>query len=328
MAIEEKVIQPESVTNAEQPVAETPSQPQAPNLDSIKAEYEAQIAAARKEAAEAQEKFKGIKGKLDEVYKQREEKRTKELEDQGQWKTLWEEANKTAQEKEQKIRKCRKLLDINMVINNVLNDAVVYDQSGNDNYDIIKDKKYRKEYSKRLMRKVAQDHMRYNGRKFSESINQNAENTNTPILIEIQKQASQVAEIDYERDISGHRKFGNEYFKGLAEMHKDFVNDLSNDNIDTYIEKQNNLEKIKKKLESTAELDPGFKNMTKQAIKDMFKYERDDHFEKEMILRQMPNYDDMPAEYDGPTIMPIRNKQGKFDILHRFKNTNKKFRKY
>ena len=103
MAIEEKVIQPESVTNAEQPVAETPSQPQAPNLDAIKAEYEAQVAAARKEAAEAQEKFQGIKGKLDEVYKQREEKRTKELEDQGQWKTLWEEANKTAQEKDQQI---------------------------------------------------------------------------------------------------------------------------------------------------------------------------------------------------------------------------------
>ena len=103
MAIEEKVIQPESVTNAEQPVADTPSQPQAPNLDAIKSEYEAQVAAARKEAAEAQEKFKGIKGKLDEVYKQREEKRTKELEDQGQWKTLWEEANKTAQEKEQQI---------------------------------------------------------------------------------------------------------------------------------------------------------------------------------------------------------------------------------
>ena len=103
MAIEEKVIQPESVTNAEQPVAETPSQPQAPNLDAIKAEYESQVAAARKEAAEAQEKFQGIKSKLDEVYKQREEKRTKELEDQGQWKTLWEEANKTAQEKDQQI---------------------------------------------------------------------------------------------------------------------------------------------------------------------------------------------------------------------------------
>ena len=103
MAIEEKVIQPESVTPAEQPVADTPSQPQAPNLDSVKAEYEAQVAAARKEAAEAQEKFQGIKTKLDDVYKQKDEQRKQELEDQGQWKTLWEEANKTAQEKEQKI---------------------------------------------------------------------------------------------------------------------------------------------------------------------------------------------------------------------------------
>ena len=106
MAIEEQVIQPDSVNPAEQPVAETtsqPTQPQAPNLDAVKAEYEAKLAAAQKEAAEAQEKFKGIKGKLDDVYKQREEKRTKELEDQGQWKTLWEEANKTAQEKEQQI---------------------------------------------------------------------------------------------------------------------------------------------------------------------------------------------------------------------------------
>ena len=101
--IEEKVIQPDSVNPPEQPVADTPSQPQAPNLDSIKAEYEAKLAAARKEAIEAEEKFKGIKGKLDDVYKQKEEKRTKDLEEQGQWKTLWEEANKTAQEKEQQI---------------------------------------------------------------------------------------------------------------------------------------------------------------------------------------------------------------------------------
>ena len=106
MAIEEQVIQPESVTNAEQPVADTtsqPAQPSAPNLDSVKAEYEAKLAAAQKEAAEAQEKFKGIKGKLDDVYKQKEEIRTKDLEEQGQWKTLWEEDNKTAQEKEQQI---------------------------------------------------------------------------------------------------------------------------------------------------------------------------------------------------------------------------------
>ena len=50
MAIEEQVIQPDSVNPPEQPVAETasqPTQPQAPNLDAIKAEYEAHVAAAR-----------------------------------------------------------------------------------------------------------------------------------------------------------------------------------------------------------------------------------------------------------------------------------------
>ena len=104
--IEEQVIQSESVTSTEQPVAETASQttqPQAPNLDSVKSEYEQQLSALKKQAAEAEEKFKGIKTKLDDVYKQKEQKRTQELEEQGQWKTLWEEANKTAQEKEQKI---------------------------------------------------------------------------------------------------------------------------------------------------------------------------------------------------------------------------------
>ena len=79
MAIEEKVIQPESVTNAEQPVAETtsptpqPTQPQAPDLTSIKAEYESQLNALKKQVAEEQEKFKGAKNKLDEVYKKKEE---------------------------------------------------------------------------------------------------------------------------------------------------------------------------------------------------------------------------------------------------------------
>jgi len=101
--IEEKVIQPESVTPAEQPVAETPSQPQQPNLDSVKQQYEEQLSLARKQAEESEERFQGIKVKLDEVYKQKEDKRKQELEDQGQWKTLWEEANKTAQDKEQQI---------------------------------------------------------------------------------------------------------------------------------------------------------------------------------------------------------------------------------
>ena len=100
MAIEEKVIQPESVTNAEQPVAETasqPTQPKAPDLNAVKAQYEEKIAALAKQVAEGEEKFKGIKGKLDDVYKQKEQKRTQELEEQGQWKTLWEEANQTNQ---------------------------------------------------------------------------------------------------------------------------------------------------------------------------------------------------------------------------------------
>ena len=36
-------------------------------------------------------------------YEKEEQKRKQILEDQGQWKTLWEEANKTAQDKDQQI---------------------------------------------------------------------------------------------------------------------------------------------------------------------------------------------------------------------------------
>ena len=100
--MEEKVIQPESVTPAEQPVAETAT-PQAPNLDSVKAEYESKISALEAKIAEEGEKFKGIKTKLDDVYKKADDKRKQDLEDQGQWKDLWEEANKTAQEKDLQI---------------------------------------------------------------------------------------------------------------------------------------------------------------------------------------------------------------------------------
>ena len=106
MAIEEKVIQPESVTSPEQPVAETPSQAQPP-IEAIKKQYEEQIANMQKDfaqkLAEKEEDRLGVKRKLNEVYQQKENERKQELEDQGQWKTLWEEANKTAQEKDQKI---------------------------------------------------------------------------------------------------------------------------------------------------------------------------------------------------------------------------------
>jgi Skp family chaperone for outer membrane proteins len=100
--MEEQVIQPESVTPAEQPVAETAT-PQAPNLDGVKAEYESKISALEAKIAEEGEKFKGIKTKLDDVYKKADDKRKQDLEDQGQWKDLWEEANKTAQEKDLQI---------------------------------------------------------------------------------------------------------------------------------------------------------------------------------------------------------------------------------
>ena len=63
MAIEEKVIQPDSVTLLNSLWLKLLHNHKHLNLDSVKAEYEAKLAAARKEAAEAQEKFKGIKSK-------------------------------------------------------------------------------------------------------------------------------------------------------------------------------------------------------------------------------------------------------------------------
>ena len=92
---------------SEQPVAAT----ETPAVD-VSA-YEQQIKALQQRASEAEEKFQGVKGKLDEVYKKQKDDRRKTLEDQGQWKDLWEEANKTAQEKDQQIADLeRKLLDL------------------------------------------------------------------------------------------------------------------------------------------------------------------------------------------------------------------------
>ena len=100
--MEEKVIQQESVTPVEQPVVAKADENQAQNqeLDRIRADYEQQISSLKKELSTAQEDRLGVKRKLTEVYDQQETKRKKELEDQGQWKDLWEEANKTAQEKD------------------------------------------------------------------------------------------------------------------------------------------------------------------------------------------------------------------------------------
>ena len=57
MAIEEKVVQSESVAPTDQSVTETPSHPQAPNLDSVKTQYEEQIAALKKQIKKKNKKF-------------------------------------------------------------------------------------------------------------------------------------------------------------------------------------------------------------------------------------------------------------------------------
>ena len=94
------------MVSTEQPVAET-----APTPAVDVSAYEQQIQALQQRASEAEEKFQGIKGKLDEVYKKQDDQRKKTLEDQGQWKDLWEEANKTAQTKDQQIADLERQLD-------------------------------------------------------------------------------------------------------------------------------------------------------------------------------------------------------------------------
>ena len=108
--MEEQVIQETPVASSEQPVAETATA--SANIVDTSA-YEQQIQALQQRATEAEEKFQGIKGKLDDVYKKQDEQRRKTLEDQGQWKDLWEEANKTAQTKDQQIAELeQKLADL------------------------------------------------------------------------------------------------------------------------------------------------------------------------------------------------------------------------
>ena len=68
------------MVSTEQPVAETATA--SANIVDTSA-YEQQIQALTQRATEAEEKFQGIKGKLDDVYKKQDEQRRKTLEDQG-----------------------------------------------------------------------------------------------------------------------------------------------------------------------------------------------------------------------------------------------------
>ena len=95
----------------DQPVAGADTAPQIDQTAQLRAEYESQLAALKAQASEAEEKFQGIKTKLDEVYRKQDDQRKKTLEDQGQWKDLWEEANRTAQEKDQQIGDLQRQLE-------------------------------------------------------------------------------------------------------------------------------------------------------------------------------------------------------------------------
>ncbi len=97
--MEEQVIQETPVASSEQPVAETTGNV---NLVDTTA-YEQQIKAERARAEEAEGKFQRIKDKMNALDEKMRSERQKTLEDQGQWKPLWEEANKTAQEKQDRI---------------------------------------------------------------------------------------------------------------------------------------------------------------------------------------------------------------------------------
>ncbi len=96
--LEERVIQQESVTPEEQPVAtpETPTPPAAPEVPTVPlAEFEA----LKEQLAEKEKAFQNAKSKIGQYY----DDRKKALEDQGMYKPLWEDANKTAQEKDRRI---------------------------------------------------------------------------------------------------------------------------------------------------------------------------------------------------------------------------------
>ena len=97
--MEEQVIQETPVASSEQPVAETTG---TVNIVDTAA-YEQQIQAERARAEEAEGKFQRIKEKMNALDEKMRSERQQKLEDQGQWKDLWEEANKTAQTKDQQI---------------------------------------------------------------------------------------------------------------------------------------------------------------------------------------------------------------------------------
>ena len=86
------------MASPEQPATAT----EAPATIDVSA-YEQQVLSQKARADKAEENLKNIKQQLDELHTKQKQEQRQKLEDQGQWKDLWEEANKTAQDKEQQI---------------------------------------------------------------------------------------------------------------------------------------------------------------------------------------------------------------------------------
>jgi len=105
--IEEKVIEQTPETPA--PEASTPAPPvndlarQLQEANERAAKAEALADQQRKAAEEAEQKFKNAKSKIGQYY----DDRNKALEDQGMYKPLWEEANKTNQEMQNEVNNLR-----------------------------------------------------------------------------------------------------------------------------------------------------------------------------------------------------------------------------
>ena len=114
--IEEKVIEQNKEVNTP-PVNTEPPKPASPSVDELvsqlktaneraeKAEQLAQL--ERSKAEEAGEKVKGMKSKLGQYY----DDRNQALQDQGAYKPLWEEANKTNQEMQVEMNNLRQEIE-------------------------------------------------------------------------------------------------------------------------------------------------------------------------------------------------------------------------
>ena len=107
MAIEEKVI--EQTQEATTPVVTSPTPPVNDLSEQLKqaneraAKAEALAQEKTKLAEETEQKFKNAKSKIGQYY----DDRNKALEDQGMYKPLWEEANKTNQEMQNEVNNLR-----------------------------------------------------------------------------------------------------------------------------------------------------------------------------------------------------------------------------